>query len=180
MKNSYMYTQDKHRKKTTPEDFINQETYEKNFIRSRLLKLKKECAGKPIILQGIFRTDREIVRGRCFFTHIKIYSPVINKSKLLRLTEHLMIKVPAKLIAHLRKTDKGLTKQRRSVYIVGYLEEYYTCGVLRCGLRLAFDITNDPIWLACKCSKIDKTLYNQCYQPDYRQYLKPSAISSGQ
>jgi len=143
--------------------------YKKNYLRLGLKELAERSQNKPIMFQGIFRSDRSPNYNRFFISNIKLYSEYLSNIGVL--TSHVMLDLPNNIADILRDNKRTNKPTRRHVVFMGYIYHYFTDGVRRYGIKLSFDITERPIWL-----KREKKEYipmkRFCYHPNFVPFMK--------
>ena len=136
-----------------------------------VLRLAKLSGGKPVLLIGYYQPSRQEHPSDAVFSHLFLYPYSRKRSDLLVFSPSARVKdaraLAVKLIAD------APSQKKYQMLLVAYPDSFEcqgtTCGIL----RLAFDVTDDPLLFRIgEKLSAPKEVIRQCFRPDLRPYLK--------
>ena len=146
------------------------EAYRRNYVREDLLMLAMDDDPRPMILSGRYIPYARRNGKRFLIYTVKPFAKEYPNKKLLPMADHLWIRESADAMRQMVErcvTDDETTPR---IYLVGYPEPYKSGSIERCGFRLAFDVTEKPVYFSPE--EIPKDIIAQCRFPDISKYVR--------
>ena len=141
-----------------------------------VLHLARQSGGKPVLLIGYYQPDRQEHPSDAVFSHLYLYPYSRKRSDLLVFSPAAHVK-DARALADKLIADSPAQKKYQML-LVAYPESS-ECQGMTCGiLRLAFDITDEPLLFRIgEKLSASKEVIRHCFRPDLRPYLKKKDFS---
>ena len=136
-----------------------------------VLRLAKLSGGKPVLLIGYYQPGRQEHPTDAMFSHLFLYLYSRKRSDLLVFSPSACVKDARELADKL--VSDAPAQKKYQMLLVAY-PEATNCHGTPCGvLRLAFDITDEPLLFRIgEKLSAPKGIIRQCLRPDLRPYLK--------